>query len=270
MRILLTGARGFVGAAVAEALGGRHQIVAAPSLRETTRDAVRALVDAAAPDAIVHTAAISDTGCCERCPEASLRANVELPVWLAEAAGPARLIVFSSDQVYNGQKEPGPWAEDAALTPSSVYGKHKLRMEEEVLPRCDAVALRAEWMFDRDPPRPTWLQRVDEAILRGGPILESASQYRGITWVRDAAAAVERALTVPAGVYNFGCVPEGPMTETARAYLRLRGLDIPIEDAGPRRSLWMDPTKAESAGLGLGTVTESLARCLGISSKNEV
>ena len=77
--ILLTGAGGFVGARIAR----RLEVVPAPSLRDMDERAVRTMVDQIGPDAIVHTAAISDIGACERDSEASHRANVEIPLWLA-------------------------------------------------------------------------------------------------------------------------------------------------------------------------------------------
>ena len=79
MRILVTGPRGFVGARIMAALPATPS----PSLRAMSDDDLRRLVDRAEPDVIIHTAAISDIGACDRDPEASYRANVEIPVVLA-------------------------------------------------------------------------------------------------------------------------------------------------------------------------------------------
>ena len=69
------------------------------------------------PDVILHTAAISDTGYCADHPEQAYRANVELPVWLARAAAEtdAKLVAFSSDQVYAGVEQSGPLPETIPL-----------------------------------------------------------------------------------------------------------------------------------------------------------
>lgn len=103
------------------------------------------------PDGILHTAAISDTGYCADHPEQAYRANVELPVWLARAAAEtgAKLVAFSSDQVYAGVEQSGPLPETIPLKPANVYGQDKLEMEQRVQALCPgAVLLRATWMYD--------------------------------------------------------------------------------------------------------------------------
>ena len=98
MRILVTGPRGFVGARIMDELG--QEAIPAPSLRSVDEEGVRRIVDAAQPDLIIHTAAMSDIGTCEQNPEGSYRANVEIPVWLARTG--IKCVMFSTDQVYSG------------------------------------------------------------------------------------------------------------------------------------------------------------------------
>lgn len=152
-RVLVTGAGGFVGARIMALLKGRLELAAVPAgvLRSAGPAETERLVKAAAPDVILHTAAISDTGYCERHPDQSRRANVELPVWLARAArrAGAKLVAFSSDQVYTGLEGSRPFDETAPLRPANVYGRHKREAEERVLEELDsAVLLRATWMYD--------------------------------------------------------------------------------------------------------------------------
>ncbi len=107
--ILVTGAKGFVGSKIMELC---KDVVAAPSLRDVSEDDVRCIVSESGADAIIHTAAISDIGTCEKDPEASYRANMLLPVYLARAAEGRKLICFSSDQVYSGLEDDGPYTEE--------------------------------------------------------------------------------------------------------------------------------------------------------------
>ena len=142
--ILITGANGFVGNKLLRTMDGA---IAAPSLRGASKEEIKKIIEESNADVIIHTAAIADTGVCERNPEDSYQANVLLPLYLAESCGDRKLICFSSDQVYNGCVEEGPYLEDMAR-PASVYARHKLEMEQRVLDiQPSAVMLRAEWMY---------------------------------------------------------------------------------------------------------------------------
>ena len=114
-KILVTGAGGLVGARILEMWRGRSELSAFPPdfLRTADETAVRRFITAARPDAIVHTAALSNTQVCQQHPEESFRANVLLPEWVAAAAAEigAKLLSFSSDQVYAGVQQSGPLAE---------------------------------------------------------------------------------------------------------------------------------------------------------------
>ena len=152
-KILVTGAGGFVGARILEMWRDRFELSAFPPdfLRTADETAVRRFITAERPDVIVHTAALSNTQVCQQHPEESFRANVLLPEWVAAAAAEtgAKLLSFSSDQVYAGVQQPGPLAEALPLSPANVYGRHKLEAEARVMARCpDAVALRLPWMYD--------------------------------------------------------------------------------------------------------------------------
>lgn len=147
-KILVTGAGGFVGSRVMQQWAGRYELCAFPKgfLAAAGEDAVRQAVFQQRPDVILHTAAISDTGYCADHPEQAYRANVELPVWLARAAAEtdAKLVAFSSDQVYAGVEQSGPLPETIPLQPANVYGQGKLEMEQQVQALCpSAVLLRA-------------------------------------------------------------------------------------------------------------------------------
>ena len=143
--ILVTGASGFVGSKIMRECEG---VIACPSLRGLNEDEIKRIVLESGAHTVVHTAAISDIGACERDPEGSYLANVQIPIWLARASRDIKLICFSSDQVYSGSSEIGPFCEDM-VKPSNLYSKHKLEMENRVLDILpDAVMLRAEWMYD--------------------------------------------------------------------------------------------------------------------------
>ena len=262
VKILVTGARGFVGARVMEALKREAGVVAiaAPSLRGVDRDGIRRLIDRAEPDAIVHTAAISDIPTCAANPEASYRANVEIPVWIAETG--VKCALFSTDQVYGGAPGEGPYAEgDEALV--NLYARHKLEMERAVLDvNPDAVLLRATWMYDMPlygaANRPNFL-----TLMLGRDALRfSATARRAVTYVREVAAWMPRALTLPGGVYHYGSASDMTMLDTARYLAALLRLRVELSDSGPDHDLWMNCEKIRTGGICFNTTAEGLKRCI--------
>ena len=254
--ILITGAAGFVGRRLMETVPGA---VAAPSLRNASQEDVRRIVEESGAAAILHTAAISDIGACQADPEASYRANVQLPLWLAKAAGNRKLICFSSDQVYSGSKEAGPYSEEMTA-PGNVYACHKLEMEQrvlEILP--EAVMLRAEWMYDLRAPKPNYLLNV---LRAEGTVAFSSRQYRGVTYLGEVAENMDRVLALPGGAYNFGSETTLSMQELTKRLAALLGKPLAVEDAPPRHNLWMDCGKAARYGVVFSDVLTGLTKCL--------
>lgn len=270
-RILVTGAGGFVGARILQQLGDRLTLIPAPrgALRGAAQADIDRLVDDARPDAILHTAAISDTGYSQAHLAESYEANVALPVRLARAAraAGAGLVCFSSDQVYTGLSGDGPFTEDVPLSPANVYGRHKREAEQRVLdiwPR--AVMLRATWLYDLPgyglPIRGNLPLNLLRAARRGEALRFSRRDRRGVTYVRQAVENLLPALSLPGGVYNFGSENTRDMYETALAFCRALGIAPAIEAADWQRSLAMDCGKASRAGIPFDDTVEGISRCL--------
>ena len=262
MRILLTGARGFLGSRIRQAM----DVIPAPSLQKLGQEEIARLVGEAAPDVIVHTAAISDIGACQADPEGSYRANVELPVWLAQAAKNAKLVMLSTDQVYSAHPGPGPYRE-ADTAPGNLYAEHKLEMERRVLEISpDAVLLRATWMYDLPlygaANRGNYLMNLLRAAATGAPLMVPMEQYRGLTYVREAAKNMEKAMRLPGGVYNFGSETELTMGQITRQLRERLGLNLQILPGQPRHNLWMDCQKAAKGGCVFSSTAEGLENCL--------
>ena len=255
--ILVTGATGFVGGKIMQM---RSDAIACPSLKGLGEDEIQRIIKARDVDAVIHTAAISDVGACEAHPEVSYVANVQIPVSLANAVKNTRikLVCFSSDQVYTGTDEAGPFSEDMAR-PANVYATHKLEMERRVLEIVpDAVMLRAEWMYDYYLKKSNYFMN---AINAREPMRCSSSVYRGLTYVKEVAESLDGVMRLPGGVYNFGSETTKSMYEITRDFLALLGKDVALEDAPIGRSLWMDCSKARRYGVDFSRVEDGLRAC---------
>ena len=155
MRVLVTGAFGYIGAAVGRrlALAG-HDVVAVTSrppgttpatpfpcqvLRADLRDetSVRAALAAARPDAVCHLAGLGKVRESFERPRDYHAVNTGgtkalLDALTATATVPETRFVFASSVAVYGVPERQPVTEDAPLLPTSPYGESKVAAEQAV------------------------------------------------------------------------------------------------------------------------------------------
>jgi dTDP-4-dehydrorhamnose reductase len=231
-KILITGASGFVGSRVVEALQKEFHLIT-PSHSEmdiTSAEDVERVIASTRPDVILHLAAISNTGYCEEHPDESYLVNVVSVENLARSAAGhgCKLVFFSSDQVYNGNLESGLLTEDLPLAPENHYGRHKLLAEQRALEICpDCVALRATWMYDDQRPgmktHNNFVLNLQNAKQNGTPLRFATREFRGITWINEVISNLPHTFSLHGGAYNFGAENELNTYETAREYARMLG-----------------------------------------------
>lgn len=148
MRILVTGAAGQLGTdLVAAALAAGHEVTgfAHADMDVADADAVIRAVSTNAPDVVVHAAAWTAVDACEADPDRAMTVNgagTANVVRAARAIG-ARVAYISTDYVFDGAKT-GPYVEDDAPNPLSVYGRSKLAGERALGP--DDLTVRISWV----------------------------------------------------------------------------------------------------------------------------
>ena len=134
-RVLVTGADGQVGRALLKSFVGSAEVIACNrnSLDLANADQIRKKVRDVAPDIIVNAGAYTAVDRAESERELAFAVNGRAPGILAEEAqrASALLIHYSTDYVFNGSKS-GPWVEDDATDPLSVYGASKLAGEDAI------------------------------------------------------------------------------------------------------------------------------------------
>ena len=270
-KVLLTGAGGFVGARIADQWQGRFVLCAFPQgfAAAAEESAVRRLIERELPDVIVHAAALSNTAFCAAHPEESYRANVLLPEWVAKGAAEtgAKLLAFSSDQVYAGVQSEGPLPEARSLSPTNIYGQHKLEAEARVQAVCPgAVLLRAAWMYDLPgrqlPIRGNLPLNLLDAAQNGVPLRFSENDHRGVSYVREVVEKLIPAMELPGGVYNFGSGNDVNMFDTAARFAQMLHADVTLEKDHWTRNLVMDSQKLAAFGIRFDSTLDAFARCL--------
>jgi dTDP-4-dehydrorhamnose reductase len=235
MRILVTGARGLLGEAVATRAGTRgHDVVALghAELDVTDGAAVRDRVTAARPEAVVHCAAYTAVDRAESEPELARAVNRDGTRHVAEAAAEAGavLVHVSTDYVFDGRKR-SPYLPTDEPGPLSVYGRTKLEGEVVVAEvGGEALTVRSSWLYGPESGFvPAILRRA-----RGGGSLRVVDDQRGRpTWARHAAVALLDLLESDArGIWHVACGGDCTWLELAREAIGLEGLDVEVEVEG--------------------------------------
>ena len=212
-KILITGSSGFLGSRLAYYLKDKYDLLL-PShgeLNVSREEAVRNYMEEHHPDVVIHCAALSNTWYCEQHREESHRVNVQGTVRISKACKltGAKLVFMSSDQVYNATPLPGLLKEEDVLQPVNIYGQHKLECEQRTgwnLP--ESVGLRLTWMYDMPVSHmklnSNILVNLQKAYNEGNIINAAIHEYRGVTNVWDVVRNIEKAISLPGGIYNFG------------------------------------------------------------------
>lgn len=280
MKILVTGGSGFVGKRVVAHLKGLGWEVLAPGHGEldiTDGSALEQWFREHRPEAVIHTAAVSDTGVCQRNPQWSEVINVTGTVNLVSVCREfgAKPLICSSDQVYFGSTVPGPHREEEVLSPANVYGCQKLRAEQlclEIFP--ETVCLRLSWMYAGDVlpgDRGHFLSQLKQALAEEArPLSWPLHDCRGLTDVEYVVKNLVPALKLPGGVWNFGSANGLSTHDTVKEILETLGMESALRRLKPNeeafadnpRNLSMDPAKLQGAGIVFPTTAEGLILAL--------
>jgi UDP-glucuronate 4-epimerase len=254
MRYAVTGAAGFIGSHLADALAAdEHDVVGFdsftdyydPALKEENArgldvrrvDLGEAVLDFDGFDAVFHLAGQPGARSFGHVFPDYLWRNMLATQRVFEAAVDAEIpVVWASSSSVYGDAETYPTSEDVQPRPNNPYGVTKLSCEHlhdtyERLFGLRAVALRYFTVYG---PR----QRPDMAFARmvaaaardeEFELYGDGSQSRSFTYIADVVDATIRALTAPPGIYNVGGGDEYTMRdalalleEVARRPVRVR------------------------------------------------
>jgi len=229
MKIIITGARGLVGAELSRRFAGGHEVLALgrAELDVTDAGAVRPFIEGERPGLVVNCTVLGVDEC-EREPAKARAVNVEAPASLAAAAhaAGAEFLHFGTNYVFDG-RTPGraPYTFEDEPRPLNVYGRTKLEGEVAATEACPRTyVVRTSWVFG--PRKATFLGAAPRELRDGRSVLAIKDTWASATYVADLAARV--AEIVGRGRHGtYHVVNEGVCSyyEFALEAARLVGLD---------------------------------------------
>jgi nucleoside-diphosphate-sugar epimerase len=274
MRYAVTGAAGFIGSHLAEALlASGHEVVGFdcftdyydPALKEENArgldvrriDLAEGELDFAEFDGVFHLAGQPGVRSFGDVFPLYVRRNVLASQRVFEAAvrDSVKVVFASSSSIY-GATDRYPTPEDAEPRPLSPYGITKLTCEHLAAAYerefgLDCVVLR---YFNAFGPR----QRPDMAFTRIAFALAEGATFelhgdasRSWTYVGDVVDGTVRAMEAGSGTYNVGGALEASMSEAIELFERISGraLDVrryPVAVAGDQQRTKADTTRIRS------------------------
>jgi dTDP-4-dehydrorhamnose reductase len=279
MRVLITGARGLLAAAVTREFAAAGDVIALDrSQLDITNpgDVARALADRK-PAVVINCAAYNDVDGAEDNAEGALRVNAIAVLGLSRAAreAGAGFVHYSTDFVFAGDAT-HPYGEDDLPNPRGVYAASKLVGEWLALEHPGGYVLRVESLFGEPYPGVTRRGSLGEIVRRirareRVPVFVDRTVSPSYT--ADIARATRAVLDrrSPPGLYH--CVNSGAATwaEVAAEAARLMDLPleitpitletVPLKAPRPKYSA-LSNAKLESVGIPMPTWQDALARHL--------
>lgn len=243
MKVMLTGASGFVGSQVGIRLQARHNLLGlihtsrrplpfdSKSLDLKDFDLLNGTLDYFKPDVILHTAALSQVIPCEDSPELADRINTDatrqIASWASKNAG--RLIFISTDQVFDGHN--GGYSEQELPNPVNHYGLTKYRAEQAVLSASPRnLVVRSNSVVG---PSIGWgssfTDRLIEDFKAGRQVSLFNDQYRSPIYIRRMVDVLESCVNSELnGILHAGGPEKQSRLETGTALATAYGFDMSL------------------------------------------
>jgi dTDP-4-dehydrorhamnose reductase len=189
MKIVILGSGGRLGAALLREYREKYDISGFnhAQLDLSNFDDVRERLRATDFDVLINAAAFTNVDACETERDRAFLINAEAPVVLAEICNDkdAKLIHFSTDYVFDGEKR-APYTEEDRANPISLYGESKLAGEKNVLAAKNGhLVVRVSWVFG--PDRPSFIDAMIKRAEQDEKIDAISDKFSTPTYTHDIA-----------------------------------------------------------------------------------
>jgi GDP-4-dehydro-6-deoxy-D-mannose reductase len=274
-RILVTGAGGFLAAALLERLGPRGRVFklgrsAAPGVRAydlSSPEAARAAAAEARPRFVYHLAGDARARGWFDLWRAHVTATVNLLEALSARGEPVRVVVVGSSAEYGAAGGARPVREDAATEPVSAYGSSKLAQTLAALSfsrgPVEVVVARVFNALGSGTPEhlapgafARQFARVADGLQPPEIIVGELGARRDYLDARDVASALETLMRrgSPGEIYNVGSGRSLPMSAILRGFAAAAGvaarvkIDRELSRPSPVKDLRADARKLRALG----------------------
>jgi dTDP-4-dehydrorhamnose reductase len=194
MKIVILGTGGRLGSALSREYRDQFEVTGFNHAQLDLSDlnGARAKLGAASFDVLINAAAFTNVDLCETQRERAFLINAEAPRVLAVICREknARLIHFSTDYVFDGEKRE-PYTEEDEANPVSVYGESKLAGENNVLGEQDQnLIVRVSWVFG--PDRPSFIDSMIQQAQENEKVGAVSDKFSTPTYTLDIAQMLPR------------------------------------------------------------------------------
>jgi dTDP-4-dehydrorhamnose reductase len=246
MKVVILGAGGRLGAALLREYREKYDVAGFnhAQLDLASLDAVRQRLGAMSFDVLINAAAFTNVDACETERDRAFLINAEAPRILAEIcnAKDAKLIHFSTDYVFDGEKR-APYSEEDQANPISFYGESKLAGEKKVLAAKNGhLVVRVSWVFG--PDRPSFIDAMIKRAQQDENIDAVSDKFSTPTYTNDLARMLPQFFdrTVEGGILHFANAGKCSWQEYAQWALdccRDAGIPLKARTVGARKLIEM-------------------------------
>lgn len=262
MSVLITGAGGQLGSALARQLGSRAVLCGSDDLDIRDRRQVERVLQSTRPAAVVNCAAYTRVDLAEQEPEACHAVNETGVTFLADVCREqdALFVQISTDYVFGGDlRRRTPYRESDTVAPQSVYARSKLAGEYQAA-RCPRhYVIRTCGLYGVSPRGVNFVDKMLQLARTRDELRVVNDQRCTPTYTNHLARAIEFLLMGTAAFGTYHVVNRGSTSwinfataifQLAKIPIRLKA--IRTEEFGaaaerPRFSV-LDTTKYESLG----------------------
>lgn len=242
MKVLILGAKGMLGSALANEFTGKHEVVALDhdqvdiSSPESLASSITSDIDV-----IINAAAWNDIDAAEGDLDRAMKTNAQPLAVLADVANIMNmtLVHFSSEHVFSGKESRG-YKENDRTEPLSVFGQAKVQSEKFALDNDRTYLVRTSRLFGDPGTSPdakkSFIEKIRNLAAAQGSLDSVHDEVASPTYVKDLAGAVRELVETkkPYGIYHVTNGGIATWYQWANKIVELSGLKAAVNPVARR------------------------------------